>query len=411
MTTKQSATNLIPVKSKAPISKLSNEHVKVTLQHYRIENKALKSKIDELQLELERSLMKISGELSEDLISIVAKTDQCTMSPFIKFFWEEQQKYLKISSKGIRYHPMIIRYCLSLTPKLAAAYDEIRDDANTVTGFVILLSRRRLRDYKNYVKPQRGFNQEIIQELCSKIKGFSEQEKFAVILKDEMKIQENLVWDKHTGELIGYVDLGNTELNYVALPKANEFSSHVIVFLVRSIAKPLKFILATFATKDIQASQISPLLWKALRRCELNSLKVIAVTCDGASANRKLSKMHFHLRFDDAVNPNVDVTYRRRNVHNLQEQQFIYLMYLMYHIYQKPPEMVYIILVLVNTLATCGNVECLFYGTILLIYFMKNANAVFIFFPSQDFLRTHEINILFDYECEIGCSSLTFYRQ
>ena len=42
MTTKQSATNLIPAKSKAPISKLSNEHVKVALQHYRIENKALK---------------------------------------------------------------------------------------------------------------------------------------------------------------------------------------------------------------------------------------------------------------------------------------------------------------------------------------------------------------------------------
>ena len=41
--TKQSATNLIPAKSKAPISKLSNERFRVTLQHYRIENKALKS--------------------------------------------------------------------------------------------------------------------------------------------------------------------------------------------------------------------------------------------------------------------------------------------------------------------------------------------------------------------------------
>ena len=317
MTTKQSVTNLIPAKSKAAISKVSNEHVKVTLQHYRIENKALKSKIDELQLELERSLMKVSGELSEDLISIVSKTDQCTMSPFMKFFWEEQQKYLKISSMGIRYHPMIIRYCLSLASKLATAYNEIRDDANKGTGFVILLSRRRLLDCKNYVKPQRGFNQEIIQELCSKIKAFSEQEKFVVILKDEMKIQENLVWDKHTGELIGYFDLGNTELNYVTLPKVNEFPSHVTVFLVRSIANPFKFILANFATKDFQASQIFPLLWKALRICGLNSLKVIAVTCDGASANHKLSKLHFHLTFGDAVNLDVDVTYRTRNVHNL----------------------------------------------------------------------------------------------
>ena len=91
-----SATNLIPGKSKAPISKLSNKCVKVTLQLYRIENKALKSKIDELQLELERSSIKVCTELNEDLISIVSITDQCTMSPLMKFFWEKQQKYFKI---------------------------------------------------------------------------------------------------------------------------------------------------------------------------------------------------------------------------------------------------------------------------------------------------------------------------
>ena len=32
-----------------------------------------------------------------------------------------------------------------------------------------------------------------------------------------MKIHEDLVWDKHTGDLIGYVDLGDTELNYATL--------------------------------------------------------------------------------------------------------------------------------------------------------------------------------------------------
>ena len=26
---------------------------------------------------------------------------------------------------------------------------------------------------------------------------------------DEMKIQENLVWPRHTGDLIGFVDLGD----------------------------------------------------------------------------------------------------------------------------------------------------------------------------------------------------------
>ena len=56
MTTIQSATNLIHAKSKALISKLSNEHVKVTLQNYWTEIKASNSRIDELQSEIERSV-------------------------------------------------------------------------------------------------------------------------------------------------------------------------------------------------------------------------------------------------------------------------------------------------------------------------------------------------------------------
>ena len=34
---------------------------------------------------------------------------------------------------------------------------------------------------------------------------------------DEMKKQSNFFWDQYTGELIGNVDLGDTELNYAAL--------------------------------------------------------------------------------------------------------------------------------------------------------------------------------------------------
>ena len=120
---------------------------------------------------------------------------------------------------------MIIRYCLSLASKSPAAYDEVRYDANKGTGFVILPSRWRLRNYKNYIKPHRGFNQEIIQELRSKIKIFSEQEEFVVILMDKTKIQENLVRNKHTGELIGYADLGDIQLNYATLPKVSEITS------------------------------------------------------------------------------------------------------------------------------------------------------------------------------------------
>ena len=94
-----------------------------------------------------------------------------------------------------------------------------------------------------------------------------------------------------------------------------------MVSLVRSIVNPFKFSLANFVTKDMQASQIFPLLWKVAGICEL---KVIAVTCAGASGNRKLFKMYFHLTFDDDINPDVDGTYSTRNLHSLQEKRFIY---------------------------------------------------------------------------------------
>ena len=53
-----------------------------------------------------------------------------------------------------------------------------------------------------------------------------------MILMDEMKIQEDLLWDKHTGDLIGYVDFGNTELNFATLKKSDEVASHVLIFLL-----------------------------------------------------------------------------------------------------------------------------------------------------------------------------------
>ena len=49
------------------------------------------------------------------------------MTPLMKLFWEEQKKMLSVSSKGARYHPMIIRFCLPVQNKSSSAYKELRD--------------------------------------------------------------------------------------------------------------------------------------------------------------------------------------------------------------------------------------------------------------------------------------------
>ena len=54
-----------------------------------------------------------------------------------------------------------------------------------------------------------------------------------------MKVQEDLVWDKHTGELMGYVHLGDGEINAATLKNTEAIASHVLVFLVRGVVNPL----------------------------------------------------------------------------------------------------------------------------------------------------------------------------
>ena len=156
------------------------------------------------------------------------------------------------------------------------------------SGFVILPSRSRLRDYKNYIRPQQVFNKNIVHQLKNIVQNFSDVEKYCIILMDEMKIQESLVWDKHTGDLIGFVD---SELNYATLKKSKEFASHILVFLVRNVVNPLEFSLANFATNNATSIQLFP-FWKAVGILEENrKLKVVGVRCDGASSNRRMFRM------------------------------------------------------------------------------------------------------------------------
>ena len=149
-----------------------------------------------MKQEIENSSLAISKNIESDLVQILPGADKSQISPFMNLFWEEQQKYLKSSKQGICYHPAIMHYCLGLAAKSPAAYEAVRLNEKTNSGFLILPRRRRLCDYKNYVKPKLGFNKNIIEELKNKVINFSVQEKFVVLVLYEMKIQENLVWNK-----------------------------------------------------------------------------------------------------------------------------------------------------------------------------------------------------------------------
>ena len=52
---------------------------------------------------------------------------------------------------------------------------------------------------------------------------------------DQMKIQSNLVFDKHTNYLIGFVDICGEDVNAAASDSPTTTASHVLPFMVRGV--------------------------------------------------------------------------------------------------------------------------------------------------------------------------------
>ena len=138
---------------------------------------------------------------------------------------------------------------------------------------------------------------------------------------DEMKIQSNLLFDKYSGELTGYVDLGDPDVNYTTFVKHDELATHALVYYVRGIATDLKFCLSYFTTNGIKSYQIMPTFWRAVSILELTcQLKVIAAVSDGASPSRKFYRVHKFM--DPLVDDMENVTYK--TVHIFNPERYIY---------------------------------------------------------------------------------------
>ena len=200
---KRSAT---PAHVKAPVSKTNPKRIKLTLQGQRLRCAQLERELNEMRAELQKTNIEVDHELSNDFTSILEGAGS-KVTPFMNLFWEKQKKLFSSSPTGVRYHPMIIRFCLSLAAKSPSCYEELRN-----SRVLILPSQRRLKDYRNANKPKMGFQVEVINELKNITDSYFDVQRYVILLFDEMKVTANLVFDKVTGELIGFTDLGDPDL-------------------------------------------------------------------------------------------------------------------------------------------------------------------------------------------------------
>ena len=165
--------------------------LKLTLQDHRLKCKQLEDELFKMRTAIETLSEIVDTELNQDFQTIFSGRDKTDVPNFMKLFWEEQQQYIQSScSSSIRYNPMIITSCINLAAKSSSEYSDLRYDSKTDSGLLFLSSLWILRDYKNYIRPTRGINPAVIG---------------------------HLVWDKYSGELIGFVDLGDINTNYAVL--------------------------------------------------------------------------------------------------------------------------------------------------------------------------------------------------
>lgn len=267
------------------------------------EAKSAKKKIKRLEQRLvEKDGISLDNNLQQDFSTILSDGTDDVRShyppgAFQRLFWDQQVEALKVSNpRQIRWHPMMIKWCLSIKLRSSSTYNALRS-----SKVITLPSDRTLRDYTHFIKAQTGFSWEVDKQLQSeaKLDSIADFKRFVCLIFDEVKVKEDLIYEKHSGELIGFVNIGeinNQLLDYEQICLKDEhkpqLASHMLVFMVRGILSDLKFPYAQFSCTSITGDQLYSLVWGCVRRLEAAGLKVLATTCDGGSSNRKFFKLH-----------------------------------------------------------------------------------------------------------------------
>ena len=97
-----------------------------------------------------------------------------------------------------------------------------------------------------------------------------------------MHIKEDLIFDKHSGMMIGFTDLGNINMHLLHFedsmkkdtPPEPQIAKLMMVFMVQGLFTRLQFLYAQFARAG---EQLYKPFWEVIRRIESCGFKVI---CD-----------------------------------------------------------------------------------------------------------------------------------
>ncbi len=158
---------------------------------------------------------------------------------FKRIFWDQQLSANRVKNvKQMHWHPAMIKWCLHLKFMSTACYNAIR-----TSGLISLPSERTLRDYTHWIKAGVGFSAEVDAQLVKEAQISEEKDRYVVLVWDEMKINSDLIFNKHTCELVSFVNVGEINANIDKIAEGNDnrsVASHMLLFMVRGMCSKLR---------------------------------------------------------------------------------------------------------------------------------------------------------------------------
>ncbi len=286
---------------------LRNEECIARCHKIHVKYRNVLRKLARLRTKLSKSIdtngILVDKDTHNDLSTIV-EDNSSSADPgnsFAKIFWEQQKKAASLTKiSSMRWNPLLIKWALYLRHQSSKAYEVLRE-----SKCISLPSQRTLRDYTHFVKSTVGFSDDVDQRLfeVAKVQSLKEFQKCVAVVIGEMHIREGLVFDKHSGKLIGFVNLGDVN-NLLLKFEQSLQSAHsvlpaplakcMLVYLVRGLFTKLQFPYAhgQFPTSSLSADLLYAPFWEAVKRLERCDLKVVAATADGAKPNRAFFRLH-----------------------------------------------------------------------------------------------------------------------
>jgi len=149
-----------------------------------------------------------------------------------------------------------------------------------------LPSVRTIKRRMSSVKIECGFDPCFFEGFAKKMEAKTEQQKYGLLIFDEISVRKSLKTDQHSMRYQGVVNFDDEEAKST---NPDDLGDHALVFGFQSLQEDYFQPIACFAAKGATKGVIlAKLIIQAILLLEKAGAKVCGIICDGARTNRKM---------------------------------------------------------------------------------------------------------------------------